>query len=196
MSSAINNLEKLTEDLYQKLIEDAQKEIEQLNHQAKAEREKLLQEAQAKADAHIKEAERSAKLIKERGLQELRQGGLQIKNSLQSDLEHFLQEEIIRRPLQESFKDEEFVKDLLRSLLSNFDPKTYRVQWPAAWEEKWLSRIRQALPDWQFEINPANKLQLRDSEKGLEFHLDPEAFEQLLKTYFDDNLRKLIFNHE
>ena len=47
MSPAFENLEKLSQDLYQKLITDAEAEIAELQEKAAAKREKLLQEALA-----------------------------------------------------------------------------------------------------------------------------------------------------
>ena len=92
-STAFDNLEKLSQDLYQKLITDAQSEIESLQAEAAKERDALLSDAKAKAEQYQKEAERQADLYKERRLQELKQESLHLREKLQRNLESFLKAE-------------------------------------------------------------------------------------------------------
>lgn len=196
MNQVIDNLDKLTEDLYKKLVQDAQTEIDALKSEAEKERAKLIEEAKTEADSILKEATREAERIKESSLQELRQESLQLKSTLQGDLESFLQEEVISKPLGSSFKDEQFISKLVEDLLQNFDSKSFKVQWPQKWDELWLRQIQEKLPQWSFAIADEDSLKIENTSKGMEFRLGPQEFEQLLKKYFNERLRKMIFNHD
>lgn len=196
MNPALDNLEKLTEDLYQKLVKDAQVEIDRLNAEAREERDRLLADAQTKLEADRKTAEREIQQYRERSLQELKQEILHIKGELKASLEAFLHNKMIARPLEAHFKDGEFVKELLFNLLNNFDPKSYRLVWPKDWDEKWLDAIRAELPNWNFDLQAGKSLLIRESEKGLEFHIGPEEFSQLLQNHFQSDLRALLFSDD
>lgn len=196
MNPALDNLEKLTEELYQKLVKDAQVEIDRLNEAARAERERLLADTQAKLEADRKSAEREIAQYRERSLQELKQEILQIKGELKGSLEAFLHEKMIHRPLQSHFKEGDFVNQILLILLQNFDPQTYRLVWPKDWDEKWLDAIRAELPQWRFDLQGGKSLFIRDADKGLEFHIGPDEFSQLLNNHFQSDLRALLFSDD
>ncbi|WP_421753552.1 hypothetical protein [Croceimicrobium sp.] len=195
-STAFDNLEKLSQDLYQKLISDAQAEIETLQAEAAKEREALLSEAKARAEQYQKEAERKADLYKERRLQELKQESLQLREILQRNLESFLKAEVLEKPLEEAFEDQEFIEKLLLKLLEQFDPKSYQLIWPQDWQSECLSQMQKKLPEWQFHIRENARLSLQSSDAGLEFRIDAEAFKALLDAYFNQELRDLILQND
>ncbi|QNR24174.1 hypothetical protein [Croceimicrobium hydrocarbonivorans] len=195
-STAFDNLEKLSQDLYQKLISDAQSEIESLQAEAAKEREALLNDARTKAEQYQKEAERQADLYKERRLQELKQESLHLREKLQRNLEGFLKAEVLEGPTDKAFEDQEFIEKLLLKLLEQFDPKSYQLQWPKDWQAESLAQLQKKLPDWQFEIRENARLSLQSSEAGLEFRIDAEAFKALLDEYFNQELRDLILQND
>ncbi len=196
MNPAFENLEKLSQDLYQKLITDAEAEINELKAQAAQEREILLREAQLEAESMRKNAEREADLFRKRKIQELEQEALQLKGRLQEDLESFLKEEIVKRPLNDSLQTEAFVSEMVLGLLSSFNSDTHQVSWPKQWSEQWLDSIRKKLPDWRFDLGDNHQLLIREGDQGLEFHFGAESFEKLLETYFDQELRHLILKND
>ncbi len=196
MSPAFENLEKLSQDLYQKLITDAEAEIAELQEKAAAKREKLLQEAKAEAEQYRKNAERELDLQKERKQQELQQAALLVKSKLNKDLQAFLKGSIIQRPLTNAMQSESFIQNMILELLAQFDPTKYELLWPANWEEKWLDQIRAKMPEWTFKLDEQHKLLIRESEQGLEFHFSEESFQKLLESYFDRDLKDLIFSND
>lgn len=196
MNPAFENLEKLSQDLYQKLINDAEAEIAELQEKAAAEREKLLHEAKAEAEQYRKNAEREIELHKERKRQELQQAALQLKSMLKKDLQDFLKESIIQRPLANAMQSESFIQTMIIELLAQFNPSKHQLIWPANWNEKWLDQIRAKLPEWTFKLDEQNKLLIRESEQGLEFHFSEESFQKLLESYFDRDIKDLILRND
>jgi len=195
-STAFDNLEKLSQDLYQKLITDAQSEIESLQAEAAKEREALLSDARAKAEQYQKEAERQADLYKERRLQELKQESLHLREKLQRNLDSFLKAEVLEGPTDKAFEDQDFIQKLLLKLIEQFDSKSYQLQWPKGWQAESLAQLKKKLPDWHFEVRENARLSLQSSEAGLEFRIDSEAFKALLDEYFNQELRDLILQND
>lgn len=195
MNPAFENLEKLSQDLYQKLIKDAEAEIEQMQQKAAEERAQLKQEAIAEADSYRKKAEREVALSKEKSLQDLQQEALQLRGKLEKDLQNFLKEGLVKAPMNSLMQSEDFVQSMVLELLKRFDPQNHELIWPANWSEKWLEQIKAKLPEWRFVISEDHSLLIRESNQGLEFHFSQEAFEKLLENYFDQELRPLILGH-
>jgi len=196
MNPAFENLEKLSQDLYQKLITEAEAEIAELHKTAASERGKLLKEAQAEAEEYRKTAQRDIDLQKDRKLQELHQAALQLKSKLKKDIQAFLKDSIIQRPLAKAMQSETFIQNMILELLNHFDPSKHELRWPANWEEKWLDQIRAKMPEWSFKLDEQNKLLIRESEQGLEFHFSEESFQKLLESYFDRDLSDLILRND
>lgn len=196
MKAAFENLEKLSAELYQKLIADAENEIKQLKEKAAAERDQLMANCLADIEQQKTKAQRSLELEQEKKLRDLQHQALALKEKLRHDIQHFISDEIIHKPINKAFNSDEFIRDLVLTLVKHFDPTKYSISWPEEWDAKLLSEIRRALAQWNFEVDGQKGMRIVQKDEGLEVQFSADSFELLLKDHFDKKLLPLLFSND
>lgn len=196
MKAAFENLEKLSGDLYQKLIADAENEIKQLKEKAAAERDQLMANCLADIEQQKTKAHRSLELEQEKKLRDLQHQALALKENLRHDIQHFISDEIIHKPINKAFNSHEFIRDLVLTLVKHFDPTKYGISWPEEWDAKLLSEMRRALAQWNFEVDGQKGMRIVQKDEGLEVQFSADSFELLLKDHFDKKLLPLLFSND
>lgn len=196
MKAAFENLEKLSAELYQKLIADAESEIEKLKEKAALERNQLMAACLADIEQHKKRAQRNLELDQEKQLRDLQHQALALKEKLKHDLQHFISDNLIHKPISEAFNHDEFIRNLVLALANQFDPTSYRISWPEEWNTQLLSKIRESLAQWSFEVDGKKALRIMQKDQGMEIQFSAESFERLLKDHFEKKLLPLLFSND
>lgn len=196
MNTAFQNLDQLSQELYQKLITEAEAEIDQLQKTAEQERKELLKATEQEIQAMRKAAEREIRLEHQKSLENLKREALLMQEDIKGNLENFLKQDLILEGLSESFSKEDFVAKLIMELVKKFDPESHHIIWPKSWPSVWLEGLRTSLEAWRIEIGDGSSLSLKTTDKGMEFQFGEDQFKQLLETYFNEDLLPLLFQND
>lgn len=198
MKSSFENLDKLTDTLYEEAVEKADKEIAQRQKAAEEERAALLEQARAEAEAIKQAARREAAALKSRQERELRQRGQELIEDLKQQLSQMALGTALSGTVSDLMDQEQFVRELILTLASNWDPQNYRLELPPEWKEQWAGQLAAQLPGLSISPGPLDEghFRLVHETEGWHFDFDAAAFEALLRQYLRPETDKLLFGKD
>jgi len=198
MKSSFENLDQLTDTLYEEAVAKANKEIAQRQKAAEEERAALLEQARAEAEAIKQAARREAAALKSRQERELKQRGQELLEALKQQLSQMALGRTLSETVPELMEREDFVRELILSLARDWDPQNYRLELPPEWEAQWGGQLAAQLP--QLKISPGSlekgHFRLVHQSDGWHFDFDAAAFEALLRQYLRPETDKLLFGQD
>lgn len=199
-----NNIQKLTEKIHREGLEKANKEAEIIIAGAKEEAEEIItnakKEAESLKDKARKEAEDSSKKIKS----ELRLSSQQSISSLKKEISELIQAEVIKEPLQEAFNDNGFVRDLLSTVVSNWnacqEETDLQVLVPANklkevenfFREKTGRVLNKGLSLGQYK-GSGNGFEIKPENGHYKINMTDEAFNRFLKEHFRPKTLEFLY---
>ncbi len=196
MSTAFQNLDKLSDSLYEDLIVKANEEIAELKKQAEQERDKIINEAKLKADSYFKETERKLKQIKEVQESELNQAALQLKQKLEDQILHLVKKDWIDPNIERNLDDQELVKSLILSFTEQIQAGSYQLQIPAKLEADWKGFVKDKLTDLELVKSDDLNLKLISTEDGFQLNFGPDEFKALFQEFLNEDLSKMLFEND
>lgn len=120
-----NQLQALTEKLYQEGVQKARSEAETILAQARHEARQLIQQAQREAQQLISQAEEEADTRRRNVTAELQLATRQATSRLQQEISQLLSNRLLTQPIQEAFNDPSFVRDLMLAAVNSWDPAAH-----------------------------------------------------------------------
>jgi V/A-type H+-transporting ATPase subunit E len=118
-----NKLQELTQKLYNEGVEKANVEAEKILAEAKAEAEKLKQNAEINAKKIIADAEQKSAEIKKNVDAELSLATKQSIRTVKQQITDMIVSKVIDEPIKKAFDDAEFVKEIIESVVKNWNPQ-------------------------------------------------------------------------
>jgi V/A-type H+-transporting ATPase subunit E len=118
----INNLDILTNKIYQEGIEKAQKESKEILSKAEADRGQILEAANIEAKKMITNAEKEAARITRSMEKELQLNGKQLLSDLKNEIQNMLSKKILKTNIKAAFIDVLFLQDVIIEAIKSWDP--------------------------------------------------------------------------
>jgi V/A-type H+/Na+-transporting ATPase subunit E len=118
-----NKLQELTDKIYREGISKANDEAENIIAKAREEAKVIVDNAEKKAQATLNEAKTKADEVLKNGVSELKISFRHAMNTLKQDLEKTISSRLLSDKISESFKDDNFVADLIATIYKNWKPE-------------------------------------------------------------------------
>ncbi len=196
----MDNLEKLTDKIYQEGVARAKKESEEIISKANAESLQLVEEAQKEADGIIKAARQEADKIKRSIENELQLKSRQLVSDLQNEVYSLLSTKVLNGTTSELFADEAFLKSAILEVIRCWKPgDDLEIIMPEELkkqlDESFHNSIKMHLTNLKLTFNSQLKDGFRIVEKAQGFHISfsKDEFVQFFESYLSDKARQLLF---
>ena len=203
-----NKLQELTQKLYNEGVEKANVEAEKILADAKAEAEKLKQNAEKDAQKIITDAEQKSVEIKKNVDAELNLAAKQTVRAVKQQITDMIVSNVIDEPVKKSFDEVKFVKEIIETVVKNWDSKKgeaidLSVLLPADLEKE-FSKFFTAKSGK--ELNANLELSFSDSIKGgfkvgpadgsYKISFSEEDFENFFKSYLRPKTIEILYPGE
>lgn len=195
----MNSLDALSEKIYQEGIEKARKASDELLKEAEEEKKRIINEARQEAQ-HIRDKAREDSEQLKRSVQaDIRLKGRQAISDLKIQLRHLLSEHLLVQPLEQSFTDPAFLRQLITRLVQAWHEKgDLEVLIPAEMEEEIKKTLDADIVKF-LRVNgenfPHSGFRITQTEAGLALDFTPEAFSNFLEPYLEERTRNLLFSN-
>jgi len=203
-----NKLQELTQKLYSEGVEKAREEANKILAEAQAEALKVKQIAEKEANTIISKAEQKAAEIKKTTDAEVNLAAKQTVRTVKQQITELIIANIIDQPVKKSFDDQKFVKEIIETVIKNWNPQKYEtvnlsILLPSALEKDFATYFNQKL---QKELNANLQLTFSDSIKG-GFKIGPadssykisftdDDFENFFKSYLRPKTIEMLYQGE
>lgn len=163
-----NKLQELTQKLYNEGVGKANVEAEKILSGAKSEAEKLKQEAEKEAQKIIASASQKSAEIKKNVDAELILVAKQTIRTVKQQITDMIVSKVIDEPVKKAFDDEKFVKEIIETVVKNWNPQKSEtidlsVLLPAELEKEFTKYFTAKSGK---ELNAKLELSFSDSIKG------------------------------
>lgn len=199
-------LKELTDKIYQEGIDKAKKEGDKLKADAKKQAEQILSDAKKKADGMLAKAEKESEEIKKNSVNELQLSSKQLISDLKQQIVALIQIKTIKPETQGSFKDVAFTQDIIKTLISNWNPKSddnvelnvllpekKQKEFEGFFKDKSKSLLDKGI-DISFTESLEGGFKIGPKEGGYIISFSDEDFENLFKTYLRPKLISMLFD--
>ncbi len=200
-----HKIKEIAEKIHREGFEKASRDSERIIEEAKTSAKKIKEEARKEAEKIRDDAKRSAEELAERVKSEIRLSQQQALAHLKSDIAELIQTSVIKEPLNSSLEDQDFMSELLESMVKNWRnfhedavlqlliPEEQLEHIEAHFQAKVKELMDQGLVvkaypgiDKGFEIHP--------QEGNYKISMSDEAFEQFIKEHFKPKTIEFLFS--
>lgn len=203
-----NKLQELTQKLYNEGVEKANVEAEKILADAKAEVEKMKQNAEKEAEKIIAAAEQKSTEIKKNVDAELNLAAKQTVRTVKQQVTDMIVSKVIDEPVKKAFDEVKFVKEIIETVVKNWDPKKgeaidLSVLLPADLEKEFATFFTAKTGK---ELNANIELSYNDNIKGgfkvgpadgsYKISFSEEDFENFFKSYLRPKTIEMLFSAE
>ncbi len=203
-----NKLQELTQKLYNEGVDKAKEEASKILSEAQAEALKVKQNAEKEAIAIITKAEQKAAEKTRTTDSEIKLAAKQTVRTVKQQITELIIAKIIEQPIKKSFEDEKFVKEIIETVVKNWNPQKHEtidlaILLPSNLEKEFNTYFNQKL---QKELNANLQLTFSESIKG-GFKIGPadssykisfsdEDFENFFKSYLRPKTIEMLYQGE
>jgi len=203
-----NKLQELTQKLYNEGVEKANEEADKIIKEAKAEADKIKKNAEKKAKGIIEEAEQKSEEIKKNVHAELELASKQTVRKVKQQITDLITSKVIDEPVKKAFDDEKFVKEIIETIIKNWDPQKKEsvdlsVLLPEKLEKEFEKYFKAKTGK---ELNAKLELSFSEAVKG-GFKIGPadnsykisfteEDFNNFFKSYLRPKTGEMLFQGE
>jgi V/A-type H+-transporting ATPase subunit E len=199
-SSSINNLEKLTDQIYQEGIEKAEKQSQKMLQEAEAQKTAILKKAKAEADGILEEAQREAIRLQKSIESEIDLKAKQLISDLKNKIEGLLSQKIIETNTREALVDVDFMQSVIADILKHWkDTNELELILPKTLEDKlngaFARRIKEVTPNLTitFETTLNGGFRIAKKSDHYQISFSDADFIEIFKSYLSEQTNKLLF---
>lgn len=197
----MNNLENLTNQIYQEGIEKAESQAKVILQDAEKQRDKVLNDAKEEAQKILGEAKKESENIKRSVENELKLKGRQFISDLQHEIIELLAIKIVDQGVAQAFHDEKFYQQLIKDVVGHWnESEELEIILPEKLEnrlgENFEQGIRSSLPNLTLNFNGKFEGGFRIAKKNDGFMLSysDEDFKALFRSYLTQKASEILFN--
>ena len=203
-----NKLQELTQKLYNEGVEKANEEADKILTEAKSEADKLKQGAEKEAQKIIGDAEQKSAEIKKNVDAELALAAKQTVRTVKQQITDMIVSKVIDEPVKKAFDDEKFVKEIIETVVKNWNPQKNEaidlsILLPADLEKEFAKYFAAKSGK---ELNANLELSFSDIIKGgfkvgpadgsYKISFSEEDFENFFKSYLRPKTIQLLYPGE
>lgn len=198
-----NKLQELTDRLYNEGLSRGREEGELLLANARKEADEILAAARRKAESIVKDARENADKLRSKAESDIRMASEQSLQATRKDIEDLLLNSVCADKVSAALKDEDLIKEMIKSVASRFDsgetedlslvlPEELRSKlepWVASELKKALGKKVEA--SFSKKISGGFTIGPKDGSWYVSF--SDETFRELICEYLRPVTRKLLF---
>jgi len=196
-----DQLQDLLKKVYDEGVAKANAEAEKILEKAEAEAKKLLQDAKDKAAAEIKSAQQKSQEIKKNTEGDLKMASKHSISALKQKITDLVLEVNVEQRSKESFQDADFVKGLIKEVVSGWKQKDAAILLSEKLQKKldegFLSSLK-ANFDGKLEIDFSPQIKagftISPSDGSYKLSFTDEDFAELFKNYLRPRTAKILFD--
>ena len=203
-----NELQELTDRLYNEGLSKGRKEAEDLLAKARKEADDIVAQARAEAEAIRADAEKRAVKIRTMVQGDIKMASTQAIAALKQQVENMVITESVAKPVGTALSDQDFVKDLIKMVVRSFnaanpDGVALEVILPVAaqkeLEKAASNEINQNLSKGLEVKNVkglANGFKIGPKDGGYQLSFTADDFTNLVGEYLRPATKKILFGEE
>ena len=198
-----NKLKELTDRLYNEGLSKGREEGELLLANARKEAEDILAAARREAETIVKEAAENAEKLRSKAESDIRMASEQSLQATRKDIEDLLLNSICADKVSTALKDEDLVKEVIRSVAARFDaeasedlslvlPEDLRNKLEP-WVASELTKTRSKKVEASFSKKISGGFTIGPKDGSWYVSFSDETFRELISEYLRPVTRKLLF---
>ena len=200
MSDNVNNLEKLTDQIYQEGIEKAEQQSKKILKDAENEKSRIIKEAKAEAEQIKEKADREARQLQQSVESELELKSKQFISDLKAKTKNLLAEKIIDGKTKDALADVDFLRSVIKEVLNNWNKHdNLELILPKDLEDNiddaFTGSIQEVAPNmmitFEDQLNQGFRIAKKDDNYKISFSDDD--FIAIFRSYLSRQTDKVLF---
>lgn len=200
-----NKLQELTEKIYKEGLAKGTEEASQLLAKAKEDASKIVSDAKKQAEQIVAHAKKEAEDYRKNVDTEINISSRQVINGLKQNISQFIEKEVIETPLVDALKDTEFLKKIIETAISRWNPNSSEridlvLLVPADLEKQMSDHIKNKASSVLFkgvdiQVDKGLKFGFKIGPKdgGYYISFSDNDFENLFRTYMRPRISEMLF---
>jgi len=196
----INNLDILTDKIYQEGIEKAEKKSKGILAKAEAERIRILEEASYEAKKITDDATSEANRLSRSVEKELQLKGKQLISDLKGEIQNLLSRKILKEPAKAAFSDVSFIQSAILEAIASWKPADdLELLLPKSLENRLEKSFQQSISDYSKNLTVTFNDQLQggfrisENSDAYQISFTEEDFISLFSQYLEEQTTKILF---
>ncbi len=200
-----DTLKKLTDKIYLEGVNKANEQAKEIISEADSKAKEITENAQKKADEIIAKAEREATEYKNKITAELEITTNQSIAAVKQTLAEELLSKFVDIPVNEAFKDEGFIKDLIQTILSKWDLDSPNIDLDILYPNKeklddYIKKSFANLAQKNINFYPTDDINngfvFKSNTDGYKIDFTEESFTSFIKEYIRPRTFELLFKKD
>lgn len=199
----INNLELITDKIYQEGIERAEKDSKVIISKAETQAKQVLEEAKSEAHEVLEDAQREAERVKKSIENELRLKSKQLIADLKTEVHQILSQQIVEKGTKQAFADVDFLKSAIKQAISCWKPNDKLElilpdKLKNELDQAFIHSIQNESKDLSVTFSDmlSQGFRITEIEKGYQISFSEEDFNLLFSSYLQRQTNQLLFNQD
>jgi V/A-type H+-transporting ATPase subunit E len=203
-----NKLQELTQKIFKEGISKGNAEAEKIIDNSRKEAEDIVGKAKKEADKILKDAKKKSDEIKKSSEAEFRLSSKQSINALKQQITDLINGEIVNVSVKKAFKDNDFIKKLIESIIKKWKPQSDEVadisillpeKDEKAVQQYFTRSVKDLLSkgiEIRYDDNIKSGFQIGPKNGSYKISFTDEDFVNFFKQYLRPRLIKLLFAEE
>ena len=200
-------IKELTNKIYQEGVEKAKSDGKGIIDSAKGEAEKIIAGARNEAENIIANARKESEQLKIKTISELRMSSNQAKESLKQEIVNILSNASISESVKKSLNDVEFVKILIKDIVTKWDNSGKNMDLTLSLPEKTKSEFETFLKskgneilskgvEIKFEGRMDNGFKIGPKDNSFILSFTDKDFLQFFQSFLKPKTKEILFSGE
>jgi V/A-type H+-transporting ATPase subunit E len=197
---------ELTKKIYNEGVEKAKKEAEQIIAKAKKEADNITNAAKNREKEIAEQAQKQADELKKNADSEIRLAARQFISNLKQQITGLITTAQVEVPVKDAFKDEEFVKNIILTIIKNWNPQkpeelNISLLLPQKDEKEFTDFFKNKAKELlnagleiNFELNIKSGFKIGPKDGSYYISFTDKDFENYFKNYLKERTKKMIFD--
>lgn len=202
-----SKLQELTSRIYNEGIEKANKEAAAILEKAQQEAEKILVNATKEAERLQDAARHEAEELRKNVANEVKMSARQSLSAIKQQITSLITTRLVAEPVKEAFKDKDFVKNVIETVIKNWDPKSGNLELAltlpkedelklSSWFEAKTHEMLKAKLKVEFDDKMSSGFRIGPGDKSYVLSFTDQDFENFFKNYLRPRTTKLLYGGE
>ena len=201
-----NKILELTEKIYNEGVVKAQVQADQIIADAKKDASEIIKSAKKQELEILDQAKIQAAEFKKNTDSEIQLAARQFMSKFKQQIANLVTVAQVEPPVKEAFKDIEFVKNIIQTVIQNWDPQKPEElnlsillpekdekEFSEFFESKAIGALNQGI-DIQFDAKTTDGFKIGPKDGSYIISFTDKDFENYFKGYIKDRTKKLLFD--
>lgn len=202
-----SKLQELTSRIYNEGIEKANKEATTILENAQKEADRIVENAKKEAEKLNEQAKHETEELRKNVSSEVQMSARQSISAIKQQITAMVTTRLVAEPVKEAFKDMDFVKSIIETVIKNWDPKSGGIDLALTlpkedaqklgsyFETKTHEALKSKLKV-EFDDKMSGGFRIGPGDKSYVLSFTNEDFENFFKSYLRPRTAKLLYGGE